>query len=111
MTAFINITTLEYPLHVGDLEPAFSGEIENFLIPEGFAIVREVQPPEHGEDQYVAEVAPEEIDGVWVQRFEIREVSEEAKLAAKEFTDQMATPSRGKAPPLSSAGSEPSVID
>lgn len=110
MTAFINIETLEYPLRVGDLDPSFSGEIEDFIVPEGFAVVQETQFPECEEDQYAAEIAPENINGVWVQRFEIRDIPEEAKIAAEEIVAQMRPPSPGEAPPLSSVGSEPDVI-
>lgn len=58
MSTFININTLEFPLHEGDLRIRFRNIPEEltgntFPIPEGYALVDEPSPePEHDPEKY-----------------------------------------------------------
>lgn len=69
MTAYINLSTLEYPRHAGDIA----------LDPEGsYAPVVWIDPPEHDvATQAATEGAPETVDGAWQMTWIVRELTSE----------------------------------
>jgi hypothetical protein len=73
--AYINLDTMEYPRHPGDVEldpTANWHEVEESDCPVG------------EEGQIVYEAAPENIDGVWKQVWVCRDLTEE-EIAAREI--------------------------
>lgn len=69
MTAYINLTTNEYPRHIGDIE----------LAPEDtFAHVEWVDKPDFDfKTQRCYEGVPVEIDGVWKMTWIVRDATQE----------------------------------
>ena len=69
MSAYIKLSTLEYPRHVGDIA----------LDPEGeYAPVQWVDPPQFdGATQVAYEVAPECVDGAWRMVWQVRDLTEQ----------------------------------
>lgn len=67
----------EYPRFVGDIAIATPGWSKGDPIPEGWTKVEPTEAPIPGQDQKVYEVFPEEIDGVFYQKWAIRELTAE----------------------------------
>lgn len=81
MTAYINLTTNEYPRHQGDIE----------LVPEDvFAQVQWVDMPEFDKvTQRCYEGFPIETNGVWHMTWIVRDATqEEIDLASKPFDER-----------------------
>lgn len=79
---YIKLATMEYPRHEGDIRlehpdipEGLTGE--TFICPDTYAKVKEVEMPSPGLNQAVYEVMPEQINGEWVQQFNIRELTKE----------------------------------
>lgn len=69
--AYIKLSTLEYPRHIGDIAIDEIGESD-------FARVEWVDPPIIDyQTQNTYEIQPENIDGVWYMRWEVRNITEE----------------------------------
>lgn len=85
MTVYIKLSTLEYPLHEGDIR-AFHPEIRedqtwpNFPLPEGYALVRQEDPPSVvvGEEM-CHQTAPVQINGEWVVQWQVVPLSDMQK--------------------------------
>lgn len=94
MSAYIKLSTLEYPRHEGDIRLEYPEIIEDqtgatFPCPDTYALITPVQIPECNHDtQAVEETAPIQIAGVWTQQFLVRaltteELEERAALLAQ----------------------------
>lgn len=57
MTVYINIETMEYPLHPGDISE----------MSDKFVEVEETQMPEISNTQKAIEQSPQIVDGIWKQ--------------------------------------------
>lgn len=94
MSAYIFKSTGEYPIHFGDIIIKYPEATED-NIPDDLAFVVETPRPEKGEGQGVYESAPIEVDGIWMQQWIVRDLTQEEKdnLAAKkqEILDKLAT--------------------
>lgn len=83
MTAYIKLSTLEYPRHEGDirLEHPEIGEEQtgdSFPCPDTYALVMLIDTPEYNrETQTFEELPPTQIDGVWTQQFLVRDMTAE----------------------------------
>lgn len=88
MSAYIKLATLEYPRHEGDIRrehPEISEDQTwpNFPCPSTYALVEETPRPTFTDTQTAYEVAPVQVDGVWKQVWEVRELTAE-ELAARQ---------------------------
>lgn len=71
MSAYIKLSTLEYPRHVGDIAIDPSGE-------QDYAHVSFVNPPEINPlTQRYYEIPPIQVDGVWVMQWAVRDLTPE----------------------------------
>lgn len=77
MSAYINLETKEYPLYQGDIRLSHPEIGEEFILPEGYAVVHPVEIPTLEKLQYYVETAPIEIDGRWTMQLEIKERTQE----------------------------------
>lgn len=78
MTYFINIETLEYPLHDDDIRLRYPRMGKDFVLPEGYAQVEEVSPPVCTSPQeYYYPLAPVFESGGWKQQWAIGVMSQE----------------------------------
>jgi hypothetical protein len=79
MSTYININTLEYPLHEGDIRLKYPNITEDqtgetFPCPEEFALVKFVEPPSiNVQTQIVRMDQPKLVDGVWTTQWTIIE--------------------------------------
>jgi hypothetical protein len=83
MSAYIKLSTLEYPKHEGDIRLEHSKILESqtgdtFPCPDTYALVEPVEPPEHNPaTQIVYELAPEQVDGGWRMAWGVRDKTQE----------------------------------
>lgn len=89
MTAYIKLSTLEYPRHEGDIRNEHPEIREDqtwpdFPCPDTHAFVVETTPPaaDFAKQETAAEIAPKQINGVWTQQWEVRRIPDDvyAKL-------------------------------
>lgn len=81
--AYINTETNEYPIFEGDLRLRFplTSFPSPFSPPEGYVEVQETPQPEiNWEEHFLQEGVPENIEGVWKQKWEIVNLSSEEIL-------------------------------
>jgi hypothetical protein len=88
MTAYIKLSTLEYPQHEGDIRrehPDISEELtgDTFPCPNTFAPVVQTAMPDTTSTQLAYEVPPVQVDGVWQNVWAIRELTQE-EIAARD---------------------------
>jgi hypothetical protein len=83
MSAYIKLSTLEYPRHEGDIRLEYPEITEDqtgatFPCPDTYALVIPVQTPECNHDtQCAEELPPVQIAGVWTQQFWVRDMTAE----------------------------------
>ena len=78
---FIN-SSGEYPRHIGDLQLEHSSWQPGDDIPEDWKQVFETEPPtDIGTEEVFYEAHPVEIDGVWYQNWQVRQITEEERDA------------------------------
>ena len=88
MSAYIKLSTLEYPRHEGDIRIEHPNIREdqtypNFPCPDTYALVTPIQIPSYNDEtQCVEELQPIQIEGVWTQQFLVRDLTAE-ELEAK----------------------------
>jgi len=94
MSAYIKLSTLEYPRYEGDIRLEYPEITEDqtgatFPCPNTYALVTPVQMPEcNYEIQCVEELPPVQIDGVWTQRFLVRDLTvEELEARARRIAE------------------------
>lgn len=110
MSAYIKLSTLEYPRHEGDIRLEHPEILESqtgdtFPCPNTYAPVQWVDAPEiNGETQTRYEVAPVNNNGVWSMVWAVRDLTQE-ELAGRE-----ALLNPNKPPNLDQSGSQPNVI-
>ena len=112
---YINIATLQYPLFQGDIRLEFPNMGEEFILPEGYAEIISIPWPENYDPKLfrVAELSPENVNGNWMQRFEVVakteiEIENERKDYAEFLAQQQAY---DFVQDLTASGSAPNVID
>jgi hypothetical protein len=81
MSKYINIETMEYPRHVGDI--LLDGNKEKFVK------VLEVPAPIVPMYSYAYEDTPELVDGIWTQRWITGTMTEEEIQKNKEFEESI----------------------
>lgn len=110
MSAYIKLSTGEYPRHQGDIRLEYPDMGEEFVCPDTYELVPEVQPPETNSNQVSEELKPELIDGVWRKRFVVRDLTEQ-EIAERTAMEEMIRRSMQPiAPNTDQPGSEPDVI-
>lgn len=83
MSAYIKLSTLEYPRYEGDIRLDHPEITEDqtgatFPCPDTYAAVTPVQMPEcNYEIQCVEELPPVQVQGVWTQQFMVRNLTAE----------------------------------
>ena len=82
MTAYIKLSTNEYPRHIGDIE---------IDTDKNYALVEWVDPPAYDTKlQRCGEGLPVEIDGKWHMTWVVRDATQaEIDLANKPFDDEI----------------------
>jgi hypothetical protein len=115
MTAYMKLSTSEYPLHEGDIRLEYP-EItedqtgETFPCPDTYVPVVYVEPPQYDvATQIVREISPTNIDGIWYTAWEIHTLTEE-ELAYIEQYIEMKKPIGLRKKSLEQPGSAPDVI-
>ncbi len=66
----------EYPRFIGDLQLAYPEWVEGDVLPENWFEVKEVSMPEITSNQVAYELNPELINGVYNQKWTVREKTE-----------------------------------
>jgi hypothetical protein len=95
MSAYIKLSTLEYPRHEGDIRIEHPDIREdqtwpNFPCPDTYALVTPIQIPSYNEEtQCAEEIAPVQIDGVWTQQFLVRDLTTEELEARAAWIAQL----------------------
>ena len=78
MASYIKLSTKEYPRHEGDIRLEHPEIGELFECPSTYALVLEnPEPPYDCKTQTCRELQPEFIDGNWVRKFEIINLTNE----------------------------------
>jgi hypothetical protein len=85
---FIFEETGSYPLFMGDVQILYPNATPDNL-PKGFAIVTQTQAPAYEYGKTVYEIAPIQIEGVWTQQWEKRDMTEAELNAYKATGDQV----------------------
>jgi len=113
MSAYIKLSTLEYPRYEGDIrlehpEILDSQTGDTFLCPETYALVQFVAEPEFNVDTQIAyELAPINNDGVWSMAWAVRDLTQEEIDLINEYKlKEQLKPHQN----LSQQGSQPDVI-
>jgi len=112
MSAYIKLSTLEYPRYEGDIRLEHPEILESqsggaFPCPETYAPVTWVDAPEYNpETQTAYELAPINADGVWSMVWFMRDLTQEEIDSINEFKQLQL----GQLPDLTQQGSEPNVI-
>ena len=112
MTTYIKLSTLEYPLHEGDIRLVHTDIPEhlthpNFPCPDDYAGVVVVVPEYDVETQIIKEIAPKQINGIWYAQFELIALTPEQITLNRE---QMYIGFGLPPPPITSSGGIPNVI-
>jgi hypothetical protein len=108
MSAYIKLTTMEYPRHEGDIRLEHPEITENqtgdtFPIPQTYALVNWVDPPIYNpETQIVWETTPINANGSWQMVWEIRDLTADEIIKRQDLI-------LGRSP-LAKSGSPPDVI-
>jgi len=108
MSSYIQISTLKYPMHQGDIRLLHPEIGETFVCPDDFALIFETPAPDFSPDTQIAEEKAPHFDGAqWVRVWQIRNLTPE-EIEQKKLFDQQAKAEL--APNLSASGSAPNVI-
>jgi hypothetical protein len=80
MSAYIKLSTLEYPRHEGDIRLEHPEILESqtgdtFPCPDTYQLVQWVDMPTITEYQQAYEIAPIQQNGVWIMRWEVRDLT------------------------------------
>ena len=115
MSAYIKLSTLEYPLHEGDIRIEHPEIQESqtgitFPCPSTYALVQPVDPPEvlFSNKQYVVELPPVATEFGWQMQFEVRTYTDEEY--AQEIATRESLSGQYLNKHLNYAGSDPDVI-
>ena len=84
MSAYIKLSTHEYPRHQGDIRLEHPNIGEEFVCPETYAHVEYVETPDHNyETQTAYQLPPAQTNGVWNMVWAVRD------LTAEELADKI----------------------
>lgn len=87
---YLKKSTMQYPLHQGDIRLMYPDMGEEFVIPdEDIVEVEETSLPAVEENQYYIEQKPILIDGKWVRQFDVIAMTEEEITARKEMMEKL----------------------
>lgn len=112
MSAYIKLSTLEYPRYEGDIRLENPDILETqtgetFPCPETYASVQFVDAPKFNVDTQIAyELAPINNNGVWSMVWAVRDLTQEEIDSINEFKKLYETPK----PDLTQQGSQPNVV-
>lgn len=102
MSAYIKLSTLEYPRHEGDIRLEHPEIGDEFVCPPEYAEVFATPQPVFVEkEQCVYELPPENIDGVWTMVWAVHTYTQEEK----DFMASMQNPNN--VPPPDATVSDP----
>ena len=121
MTTYINVNTMEYPMHEGDIRLLHPEIGDEFVCPEEFALLHNSPFPEFDpEVKKFENGTPENIDGVWYRTWVLKDMTAEEIVKRKEALELAADPVKyeqfmsGRIVPvdtsLNNEGTEPDVI-
>jgi hypothetical protein len=111
MSAYIKLSTLEYPRHEGDIRIEYPEILETqtgptFPCPSTYALVEPSDPPAFDEaTQFLAENAPVLTNGVWRQQWRVQNFTEMQLNILRETSLKYRKPQN-----LDVQGSTPNVI-
>ena len=115
MSSFIKLSTGQYPLHEGDIRLEHPEILESetgntFPCPPDYAKVFEPEQPvvDITKHEYVDELPPQQIDGIWTKVWEVKTLTAEEITALEEMQKKM-RPVRPQQD-LSASGTAPNVI-
>jgi hypothetical protein len=118
---YLKLSTMEYPRFEGDIrleypEIAEDQTGDSFPCPDTYVKVQFASPPKFDveQHQYLKELPPQQIDGVWTQIFQINVYTEEELLQIAEYEKEAKKMQNEFAPKhvkdLNNPGSAPNVI-
>ena len=85
MTTYINVNTMEYPMHEGDIRLLHPEIGDEFVCPEEFALLHNSPFPEFDpEVKKFENGTPENIDGVWYRTWVLKDMTAEEIVKRKE---------------------------
>ena len=88
MSAYIKLSTLEYPRYQGDIRLDHPEIGNDFVCPDTYTPVADTEPPSFdGSTQTIEQVSPVQVDGVWLQTWIIRDLTAE-ELEAKRLIQE-----------------------
>lgn len=88
--SYLKVSTMQYPLHQGDIRLMYPDMGEEFVIPDADIVEVEDTPvPSIGVNEYLVENVPVLIDGKWTRQFEVRQLTAEEIEARDEFMAMM----------------------
>lgn len=115
MSAYIKLSTLEYPRYEGDIrlehpDISESQTGDSFPCPNTYAPVVWIDPPQYSfeQRQYVVEIAPECVSGIWEMRWEVRVMDEDTFTKIKMELQSIGNPLGDR---INKPGSTPDVIE
>jgi hypothetical protein len=110
MSAYIKLSTIEYPRHEGDIRIEYPNIGVTFICPDTYAEVKETQQPYFNMlEETAVEIQPTLQNGIWTQTWLVRPYTQEeidAKKALEEYVKSLSKPSSD----ITKSGSAPDVI-
>ena len=105
MSAYIKLSTLEYPRYQGDIRLEYPAMGAEFVCPETYALVEEVVAPEFDyATQTAYQLPPVNANGIWSMAWAVRD------LTAEEVQGISYNPSEPDPAANNATGSTPNVI-
>jgi len=91
MSAYIKLSTLEYPRHIGDIWIEHPELNEQYVCPKTYAIVNDVELPAYDPTkQIIFEIKPILKDGKWYKVWNVRDYNQQEldAIAQAEIEEQ-----------------------
>jgi hypothetical protein len=108
MSAYIKLSTLEYPRHQGDIRLEHPEIGDEFVCPNTYAEVLWADAPEiNHESQICYEIAPQLKGKQWIMVWEVRDLTEQEKIEKIEFNKKAISFYQQD---LTASGTPPNVI-
>lgn len=109
--AYLKISTLEYPLHEGDIRLKHPEIGEEFVLPDDYVDIEYVPHPDFDHElQSITEIAPILIDGKWTMRWQVNQIPDDVIAFRKLQAEERERAFKEKLERLKLEGREPDVI-
>lgn len=89
MYLYINESLNIYPRFPGDIQLIDPNWTVDEPLPEGWELVKDTPLPQYEIGQVIEELYPEKIDGIWYQKWTVRNMTEEELEEQRLFKEQL----------------------